>query len=157
MIKGFDSAGITEAVNNAKSVYEKIENSFRSQWTLFFNKEKKRVVYWIYIVFSFFFFFFTVSIWQPLRLDVTRQPYMYVPYLQGIKTIKTSQNIEFYFWTKFSSDKIFHWTKFWSDKIFVTSEKFRHFCPIRYFLKFSKIKFMWQKTLYSCLHDWRGE
>ena len=31
MIKGFDSAGITEAVNNAKSVYEKIENSFRSQ------------------------------------------------------------------------------------------------------------------------------
>ena len=43
---------------------------------------------------------------------------MYVPYLLGIKMIKTSQNIEFYFWTKFSS-----------DKSFVTSEKFRHFCP----------------------------
>ena len=30
IIKGFDSAGITEAVNNAQSVYEKIENPFRS-------------------------------------------------------------------------------------------------------------------------------
>ena len=28
IIKGFDSAGITEAVNNAQSVYEKIENPF---------------------------------------------------------------------------------------------------------------------------------
>ena len=30
IIKGFDSAGITEAVNNAQSDYEKIENPFRS-------------------------------------------------------------------------------------------------------------------------------
>ena len=29
-MKGFDSAGITEAVNNAQSVYEKIQNPFRS-------------------------------------------------------------------------------------------------------------------------------
>ena len=29
-IKGFDSKGITEAVNNAQSVYDKIENPFRS-------------------------------------------------------------------------------------------------------------------------------
>ena len=29
-MKGFDSAGITEAVNNAESVYEKIKNPFRS-------------------------------------------------------------------------------------------------------------------------------
>ena len=30
IIKGFDSAGITEVVNNAQSVYEKTENLFRS-------------------------------------------------------------------------------------------------------------------------------
>ena len=40
IIKGLDSAGITEAVNNAESVYDKIENPFRSPY-----KEKKRVVY----------------------------------------------------------------------------------------------------------------
>ena len=30
IIKGFDSTGIADAVNNAQSVYEKIENLFRS-------------------------------------------------------------------------------------------------------------------------------
>ena len=30
IIKGFDSAGIAEAVNNAQYVYEKTENPFRS-------------------------------------------------------------------------------------------------------------------------------
>ena len=30
IIKGFDFAGITETVDNAQSVYEKIENLFRS-------------------------------------------------------------------------------------------------------------------------------
>ena len=30
IIKVLNSAGITEAVNNAQSVYEKIENPFRS-------------------------------------------------------------------------------------------------------------------------------
>ena len=30
VIEGFDSAGITETVNNAQSVNEKIENPFRS-------------------------------------------------------------------------------------------------------------------------------
>ena len=30
IIKGFDSTGITEAVHNAQSVYQKIENPFRS-------------------------------------------------------------------------------------------------------------------------------
>ena len=44
IIKCFDSAGITEAVNNAQSIYEKIENPYRSLLTLLFNKEKKRKV-----------------------------------------------------------------------------------------------------------------
>ena len=30
IIKGFESAGITEAVNNAQFIYEKIENPFQS-------------------------------------------------------------------------------------------------------------------------------
>ena len=42
IIKGFDSTGITEAVNNAQTVYIKIENPFRSQEALIFNEEKKR-------------------------------------------------------------------------------------------------------------------
>ena len=45
IIKGFDSEGITEAAYNAQTACEKIENPFGSPSTLFFNKEKKRVVY----------------------------------------------------------------------------------------------------------------
>ena len=29
IIKGFDSAGISEAVQNAEGIYEKVENTFR--------------------------------------------------------------------------------------------------------------------------------
>ena len=45
IIKGFNSAGITEAVNNAQSVYEKLGNPFQIPLALISNKEKERVVY----------------------------------------------------------------------------------------------------------------
>ena len=73
---------------------------------------KKRKEWYIEFTLFFLFFFFVFfvfaflavsicSIWPPLRLDVTKQSYMYVPYLWGIKTIKTSQNIEITFGQNF--------------------------------------------------------
>ena len=88
------------------------------------------------------------SIWRMCEIFKANSHYLIRPKLNQTSSSRTKflsllKNLTVFFrlWfctlsDKTMSDKIFVGQNFSSDKIFVTSEKFRHFCPTKYFVLF---------------------